>query len=356
MTYGEKPEAHIDSSPVVSAFKANFVRRGLVFHMHNHHFANDMMGWAGFTHQLAENCYATANSPGVSFPAWDPACLDLSRLTKTEPPEEAKVDGPPTPERHPDHTVAVSLLFHLPKNKAAELKRLAMPTDGSWIATYDAFLAFMWRSLTRLRAPVFNPDMSSNLFWAEAVDMRRRLHTPKCPPRIQQNGMFGALSPTAPVQQPTVAEFISEWSLSKLASYIRAVTDSVTQEDLDKTLDMVATVRDKTALYLRCNANPPMSILQTDHRDANMTDADFGFARPAMYRHVMDFVTEGIMVIYAPRSSAAESNDGPEFSIAHEQRLANTLINDTEWSKYFEYLGVDAVNAGQPPTLDSPAN
>ncbi|KAJ5779432.1 Transferase [Penicillium paradoxum] len=61
MTYGEKPEAHPDSSPVIAAYKANFIRGGLVFIMHHHHYSNDVMGWAGLVHQLAENCYASVN-------------------------------------------------------------------------------------------------------------------------------------------------------------------------------------------------------------------------------------------------------------------------------------------------------
>jgi hypothetical protein len=47
MTYGEKPEAHPDNSPVVASYKANFIRGGLVFIMHSHHYSNDVMGWAG---------------------------------------------------------------------------------------------------------------------------------------------------------------------------------------------------------------------------------------------------------------------------------------------------------------------
>ncbi|KNG84647.1 acyl transferase [Aspergillus nomiae NRRL 13137] len=148
MTYGEKPEAHPDGSPVVAAYKANFVpplrqrRHGL--------------GWPAILNQ-------------TPFPTWDLACLDRSRITKQKVPEESKVDGPASPERHPDHTAAVSLLFHLPKSKATELKQLATPSDGSWISAYDAFSAFIWRTLSRLRAPVFKPDMSSNIFWAEKV-------------------------------------------------------------------------------------------------------------------------------------------------------------------------------------------
>ncbi|KAH8689593.1 transferase [Talaromyces proteolyticus] len=339
MAYGEKEEAHPDNSPVTAAFMVNLIRGGLVLIIHQHHYANDVMGWSGLTHQLAENCKAIFNN--TAFPTWDPSCLDLSRLIKAEVPEGKKIDGPPTPERHPDHRGTVALLFHLPKSKAAELKRLASPTDDTWISTYDAFSAFIWRTVSRLRAPIFKPDLSQPLFWSEAVDMRRRMHSPKVAPRIQQNVMFAALSPTAPVPQPTAAEVISEWSLSQLASYIRKLTNSVTQENLDQALSVVATVRDKTAMNIRINAHPPMSILQTDHREANITAADFGFGRPLLYRHPMGDVTEGVFIVYPPRAGAGP-DEGSEFSITYEKELAQTLIEDPEWKKYFEYRGVEA--------------
>lgn len=343
MTYGEKPEAHPDASPAVAAFKINFVRGGLVFNMHHHHYSNDVMGWAGYTRQLAENCYAAFHK--TAFPAWDPKNQDLSLFTKTEPPEDQKVDGPPAPDRHPGHIQGVSLLFHLPKSKAAELKKLATPTDGSWISTYDAFSAFIWRTITRVRAPIFNPEPSSKLFWAEAIDMRRRCHNPKVSSRVRGNVMFAAVSTTAPVEQPTVAEVISEWPLPKVARYVRQMTDSVTQESLDKTLDMVATVRDKTSLNIRIDSLPPMSVLQTDHRDASMASADFGFSKPITYRHLTDRITEGVIIIYPPRNDEPESDEGPEMSFFYEKRLAQTLIEDPEWNRYFEFRGVDAEDA-----------
>lgn len=125
MTYGEKPEAHPDNRPVAAAFKANLIRGGMVLHIHNHHYCNDVMGWAGFTHQLAGNCHAFANK--TACPPWDPKNLDLSWFCKPDPPAESKVDGPPPQSRHPDHTTGQSTLFHLTKSKAAELKRLSRP-------------------------------------------------------------------------------------------------------------------------------------------------------------------------------------------------------------------------------------
>lgn len=343
MTYGEKPEASLDANPIVSAFKMNFVRGGMVFNMHHHHYSNDAIGWAGYTRQLAENCFAAFNN--TAFPTWDPRNQDLSLLIKKEPREDQKVNGPRAPERHPDHVQGVALLFHLPKSKAAELKKLASPTDGTWISTYDAFTAFIWRSITRVRAPVFNPDPASKLFFCEVLDMRRRFHNPAVPPRTRGNVMFPALSITAPVEQPTVAELISEWPLSRVAQYVRQMTESITQEGLNKTLEILATVRDKTSLNTRIDSLPPMSVLFTDHRDAYMASTDFGFAKPITHRHLTDRITEGAIFVYPPRSLDPESEEGPEFSLFYEKRLAQTLIEDLEFGKYFEYRGVDAEDA-----------
>lgn len=333
MTYGEKPEANPESNPKTSGYKANFVRGGLVFNMHHHHWSNDVMGWAGYTHQLAENCCAFLK--GTAYPDWDLSCLDVSHLCKKEPAPEAKVDGPPAQERHPDHTKAMALLFHLPKSKAAKLKEMAKPEDGTWVSTYDAFCAFIWRELTRIRAPVFNPDPSSKLFWSEAIDMRRRSHNPKVHPRVQHNVMFAAISATAGVDQPTVSELMSDWPLWKVARYIRQVTDTVTQENLDKTLDMVATIRNKSTLSIRIDAQPPLSILMTDHRDANIVSADFGFGKPSTYRHVIDRVTNGVIVVYPSRDPSPKSDEGPELLFFYEKNLAQALIDDPEWNKYF---------------------
>ena len=217
MTYGEKPEAAPTSRPKASAFKASFIRGGLVFVMHNHHYCNDINGWAGEMHQLAENCAAIWKSPdNPAFPPWDPACLDYSRLRK--PPPEQLVDGPPEPPKHPDHVPGQWLLFHLPKSKAAELKKLASPDDGSfWISTYDAYTAYIWRMLTKHRAAFFKPDLTKNILFGEAVNMRTRIHDTPLPKRIQGNVVYVPLNITSSVPQLTTAEIISEAPLSRLA-------------------------------------------------------------------------------------------------------------------------------------------
>lgn len=226
--------------------------------------------------------------------------------------------------------------------QAAELKRLASPSDGSyWISTYDAFEAFTWRVVSRLKAPLYNPDPSSQPVWGEAVDMRKRCHTPPVPLRIQHNVIGVAISNQAPVPQLTVAEIISDAPLSKLAWFIRQMTNSTTQESLDKALTEVSYVKDKSTLCLRCDSFAPMYNFTTDWRDVNAAAADFGFAKPQAFRHPLNFVTPGMKVIFPPRNE----DEGPEFLLGIETELVQKLVEDEEWNKYFEFRGVDSEDA-----------
>lgn len=74
----------------------------------------------------------------------------------------------------------------------------------------------------------------------------------------------------------------------------------------------------------------------TDHRDANIPAADFGFAGPVTYRHLLD---AGVNIVYPSRDPSLESDEGYEFMLSYEQRLMNDLIEDEEFGKYFEYRG-----------------
>ncbi|RKU41628.1 hypothetical protein DL546_005400, partial [Coniochaeta pulveracea] len=300
MTYGEKPEADPDSRPVIASYKANFIPGGLVFNMHSHHYSNDVMGWGSFTKQLAENCYAIIN--GTEFPSFDPKCLDRSRFTAPYVPDESRVDAPPQADRHPEHKDSQSLIFHLPKSKAAALKKAASPEDGSWISTYDAVAAIIWRVFSKIRAPLYKPDPASKLIWAEGVNLTKRLTNPTMPARMQGNLFFATLSAMSAVPQPTTAEVIADAPLSRLARYTRQMTDGVTGELLGAALPMLAPVRNKKDLSVRVNSFPPMSLVITDWRDADVCTADFGFGKPTAFRHLFDTVTEGLVIIYPPRN------------------------------------------------------
>ncbi|KAF6834745.1 acyl transferase [Colletotrichum musicola] len=343
MTYGEKPEAHPNNSPVVASYKANFIPGGLIFNMHSHHYTNDVTGWGLFTKQLADNCYAIINK--TEFPSWDPKCLDRSRFIAPAIPDESKVDGAPQADRHPQHKPSQSVIFHLPKSKAAELKKVASPDDGSWISTYDAASALLWRTFCKIREPVYKPDPSSTPIWAEGVNMTKRLTNPPLPPRMQGNVFFATMSSVSPIPQLTVAEIISEAPLSKLSSYIRRMTNGVNEELLAGALQMLAPIRNKHDLSVRVNSFPPMSLCMTDWRTADVCGADFGLGKPVAFRHLFDTLSEGLVIVYPPHNGPAGDDEGIELQFAFEKELLTQLIEEPKWKKYFEFRGVDAEEA-----------
>ncbi|KAB5513433.1 transferase family-domain-containing protein [Coniochaeta sp. 2T2.1] len=344
MTYGEKPEANPDANPFVASYKANFIPGGLIFNMHSHHYSNDVMGWGSFTKQLAENCHAIIHK--TAYPSWDPKCLDRSRFTAPALPDEAKVDAPPQADRHPDHKVSQSLIFHLPKSKATALKKHASPTDGSsWISTYDAVAALAWRIFSRIREPVYRPDRASKPVWAEGVNLRKRLRDPPVSARTQGNVFFAALSAMSAVPALTAGDVVDGLPLSGVAAYVRRMTDSVTGEMLGGALAMVAPVRNKKDLSVRVNSFPLLSMVVTDWRDADVCGADFGFGRPVAFRHLFDTVTEGPVIVYPPRAGPAGEDEGVELQVTFEKELVPQLVEDPEWSRFFEFRGVDAEEA-----------
>lgn len=172
--------------------------------------------------------------------------------------------------------------------------------------------------------------------------MRKRCTAPPVPARIQQNAVAVALSTRTPAPQLTAAEIISGAPLSRLAWFVRQVTDGTTQQVLDGTLEAVAPVRDKSTLFLRCDAFEPMYSFTTDWRDANVAGADFGFGRPRAFRFPMNSVTPGLQIVYPPRSDDPTSDEGPELCIGFEKELTRELLEDPEWARYFEFRGVYA--------------
>lgn len=126
--------------------------------------------------------------------------------------------------------------------------------------------------------------------------------------------------------------------------YIRQLTNGVTQHTVNAALEAIPPIKDKTALFLRTDSLPPISNFTTDWRDIDFSSADFGFAKPHALCFPFDTVTAGLTVVYPARENdpPAGADEGYEFSIAFEKDLAQSLIDDPEWSQYFEFRGVDA--------------
>ncbi|KPM37984.1 hypothetical protein AK830_g8583 [Neonectria ditissima] len=349
MTCGNKPEAHPDNSPALSSFKANFIPGGLILNIHTHHFSTGISSFSSLVQQLAENCYAITNA--TEFPSFDPRCLDRSifgslGFDRSPVSNERQIEAPPRPDRNMQHRHSQSLLFHLRKSRAAELKKVASPTDGSWISTYNAVCALMWRVLCKIREPLYKPGLAYNPIWAEGVSISKLFTDPPMPARMQGNLQIDILSTTSTIPQFTLAEIISDAPLSQLASYTRQMTESVTAETLASALQKFSHVRNKQDLSINLDSFPPMALLISDWRHANLCTYDFGFAEPSAYRHLFGGVPLCQVIVYPPRKGPAGDDEGMEIQMTVETELVHQLVNDPEWSKYFEFRGIDASDEG----------
>lgn len=346
MTCGNKPEAHPDNSPAISSFKANFITGGLIFTYHMHHWCNGLIGSNSFVQQLAENCYAVANK--TEFPSFDPRCLDRSLFgplgfDRPTDSQELQIKAPPRPDRNMQHRPSQFLMFHLPKSKAAELKKAALPSDGSQVSTYNALCALMWRVLTRIRVPLYKPDPDYKPVWAEGVSVAKLFTDPPIPARIQGNLQIDIISTTSTsVPQLSLAEVVSEAPLSRIASYTRQMTDSVTREMLAGVLQKYAHVSNKQDLSMHLDSFPPMALLVSDWRSGSSLALDFGFARPSANRHLFGGVPLCQAIVYAAREGPAGDDEGVEVQFTFETELVPELLKDPEWNRYFEFRGVDA--------------
>lgn len=358
MTFGMKPEAHPDNSPAISSYRVNLIPGGFIFNQQTHHYANGVQGFAGFMEQLAENCYAIAH--GTEFPSFDPRCLDRSLFTSlgfekaddtsSEPPQapsKAQLHAPPAPyDGRPQNMALQSLLFHLPKSKAARLKAVVSPGDGTWISTYNAVCALIWRVFSRIREPVYKPGLSYKPIFGTGVSITKKFTDPPMPPRMQGNLQFDITSATAALPQLTVGEIVKDAPLSQLASYTRQLTEGVTMDMLAARLQKVAHMRNKQELSIEVAAFPLMALYITDWRGCALCEHDYGFGRAVGYRHLFGMVPPGHCIVYPPRRGPRGDDEGMELQVTFEEELVPQLLSDPEWSEYFEFRGVDLWEEG----------
>ncbi|KAF2035276.1 hypothetical protein EK21DRAFT_54694 [Setomelanomma holmii] len=349
MTCGNKPEAHPDNSPAITSYKVNNIRGGIIFNTHDHHYANGLVGKVGFLKQLAENCYAIAKS--TQLPSWDMNCLDRARFgipgfDKPSSSKEQQIEAPPRALKNTQHRPSQALMFHLPKSKAQELKKAASPSDGSRISTFDAIVALMWRVQCRIREPIYKPGLDYKPLYAQGVSIAKLFKD--VPARLQGNLQIDVSSTIFPNTELTLAEIISDVPLSKLATYTRRMTDSVTQEMLTARLEQHAAVRNKHDLSIRVESFPPLALLVSDWRMADLCKMDYGFAEPSAWRHLFGGVPLCQSIVYPPHKGPAGDEEGLEVQFTFEHELVPQLLKDPDWMGYFEFRGVDAWEEERP--------
>lgn len=328
-----------DSSPLVLGIQANLIPGGLVLVIHYHHWALDFTGFASFVRQWGENSQALAS--GTPLPKLDPICLDRSLLNRhSKLAEHERVDAQPIPPAHPGYLPGPLLLFHLAKSKAEKLKSLATSEAGPRISTYDAFIALWWRLLSKHRAQTYEADIQRPATLFEVINIRNRV-TPPLPERYMGNAVMLASSESQ-TEKLTIKEVIGDAPLSKLAAYIRSITDSVDSAFVYKTLDAIAPARQKNSLFSHLlKSYPPMTLKTTDWRAPNICDADFGFGKPAAFRHLFSTMSLTNIYIYPPRRASAAKEDVFEFAVPVEKVAVNRFLEDVQVKEWFEFRGVE---------------
>ncbi|KAI0968597.1 transferase family-domain-containing protein [Xylaria arbuscula] len=332
-------ERHPRTCPDVCAFQLTFVRGGCILAVHRHHLVCDVAGLTSFVRQIAGNCRAVF--AGAELPDWDETWMDRSRFITPPVPLADQVQPPDAPKRHPGWLPCSWLLFHIDQAKVAELKKLATPDDGTWISTYDAIVAFLWRIITKNRAAIYEPDLSGPAVFLVSVNMRQRLNPP-IHERYQGNLVCGGLS-FRQENPPSLADVISQVPLSRLAAFIRKVTQSVTSQTMDEMLKTAAPIQDKSTLHVRLDSVPPMSLAATDWRKVLICDEDFGIGQPAAARFIADTVFENMVTLYPTRPShgSSGSSSGVDVVIPFETHAIGQLIGDTDMIEFFEFRGVE---------------
>jgi hypothetical protein len=342
-------------SPPVLAVQVNFLRGGMAITLHFHHWAMDFVGFGSFVHQWAGNTKALVC--GTPPPGWDPACLDRSRLGSqlhNGAGEAAQKDTPPamTARSDPVQQQAVShLLFQLNKSKAQRLKVLAQQGNSTRVSSYDAFTAMWWRLLTRHRARTrSDTDTNAPAPFFEAVNMRPRL-TPPLPPGYLGNALFLAASSSQPEcsQLLSLREVIQDAPLGKIAAYIRSITASADSGSFHAALEAAAETRREQERTgpLRLRGRPPLSFKTTDWRTPDVYEADFGFGRPRVLRHLfVGAATAGAANMYIyPLRRLEDGEEVFEFAVPVEKEALEGFCADDEVTQWFDFVGVEVGSA-----------
>ncbi len=178
--------------------------------------------------------------------------------------------------------------------------------------------------------------------------MRRRLGFPI---RTQRNVVLAVLTygPQAPagILHPTVNDVAFAWPVAQLARYVRTMTEATgTKEGVERMVDEFSRVKDKTSMFTDVHNLPALNVFLTDHRGVGMVEVDdsspgakFGFGKVVGYRHIWGRANAGVTVVYEPR--AGGEDEGIEITVAVETVVGRELVEDPEWTEWFEYRGVD---------------
>ncbi|KAH8646789.1 transferase [Xylariales sp. PMI_506] len=342
--------AQLTANLDVFAVKVTFIPGGFVLNLHTHHAAVDAKGLATVLHLWAKNTRTIANDKQTSGDCFNLADIDrtvfldhedvsLEKETKDSSEELYGVGS----QTNQDRKVLRQLLFSLSRDKAAEMKALAREheADNLNISTYDAFAAMWWHLIVSHRMRLYNADPTAAAYFAQAVDMRKRLSGQLSVPITYQGNCWtiGVTNNIPKSDQLNLGQIASESPLGEIATFVRKVTASTDQTNVQKTIEVITKAQNKASAGVNVAAAPPTAFLITDWRNMDVCSVNFGFGKPLAFRGLLNSAWGPSVIVYESRKIDLE-NEGIEFDVLVEEELVETFLQDEEVKKWFEFKGL----------------
>jgi hypothetical protein len=332
---------------IISTFQINFIKGGLILGVAIHHNCSDGPGCDGFLTTWAQNSAAVSN--GTSFKTVSEGTLDRSRLSAKKPqaarwqeldqkfPVLKDGGGPPPPPpadfKMPDLAIR---MWHFPKSKTEELKAGAMVEMGdSWISTYDAIMAVLWKSITRSKLELLHPDLDQEVILVHAVNTRKTLDPP-LPEAFMGNAV--ALPRTEPIQ---ISDLLTDGNLPNIAQRVRNSIKAITPQYVAELPEWIAGLEDRRWININMNSFLGMDLAGTSWQGMNVYQKhDFGFGIAKAIRFP-DPQFEGYVFVYPSRAGIKENavDEGIEVCICLEKGCHDRLMRDEELLRFAQPRG-----------------
>lgn len=338
-----------DDDLIISTFQINFIKGGLILANAIHHNCSDGAGCNGFLSTWAASSAAATH--GTPFQPIDKESLNRERLSAARPSEARwkELDGkfpifkylggpPPAPPADFKMPTLKIRTWHFPKSATAKLKAEASAKMGdTWISTYDSIMGILWKTITRAKLPLLNPDLETKTVLAHGLSTRNKLSPP-----LPESYLGNAVA--LPRTEPTaIKDILADNNLPELAAAVRASTLSITGEYVAELPEWVAGLEDRRWIAINMSSFLGMDLAGTSWQGMTPYDNhDFGFGLPKAMRWPHPQF-EGYVFVLPSRASVKPegSDEGIEVIVCLEESCHDRLLKDPELLRYAAPRGLD---------------
>ncbi|CAJ2508800.1 Uu.00g138260.m01.CDS01 [Anthostomella pinea] len=107
-------------------------------------------------------------------------------------------------------------MWHFPKSIMTKLKdESTAKTGDTWISTYGATMGVLWKTITRAKLPLLNPDLDTKTILAHGLNTRAKMQPP-----LTDNFMGNAVA--LPRTEPrAIRDILADGNLTEMAAAVR---------------------------------------------------------------------------------------------------------------------------------------